>query len=40
MTSLNLTAELWTVTLKLDDSHDPGPDCCWVICNICCWLAC
>ena len=18
----------------------PGPNCCWVICNICCWLAC
>jgi len=22
------------------DREKPGPNCCWVICNICCWLAC
>jgi hypothetical protein len=48
MRSLNQTSALWSHRLRraageaaaLGDSPDPGPDCCWFICNICCWVVC
>ena len=44
MTPLNRTATLWSRRLCAASAEDaipePGPECCWQICNICCWVAC
>jgi hypothetical protein len=48
MVALNKTSSLWTKRMpvlardsrKLSASPDePGPLCCFLICNICCWVA-
>lgn len=52
MVSLNKTATLWNTRLvargrraqrtgmAAPDGPLPGPDCCFFICNICCYVAC
>jgi hypothetical protein len=50
MTALNDTAVLWSTRLKQaadgqrasgeGDAGEVGPDCCWLICNLCCWVRC
>jgi len=50
MTALNKTSGLWSARLSRavrqleagggSDVQGYGPDCCWVICNICCWVRC
>jgi hypothetical protein len=47
MTALNDTLTLWTthlLSLSLaadsDGPEDVGPDCCWFICDLCCWVKC
>jgi len=46
MSALNETSELWTFQMSKAEgaaSESSGsivPDCCFVICDICCWVVC
>ena len=46
MVAVNETSELWTTRLETllslegSDVDGPAPDCCWFICNLCCWVMC
>jgi hypothetical protein len=52
MTAINDTSMLWTTRLLSvlqardaasdtdADRERPGPDCCWLLCDICCWVRC
>ena len=46
MVALNKTSTLWSKRLPVlaresrrASIDDPGPMCCFLICNICCWIA-
>jgi hypothetical protein len=50
MTALNDTGVLWSTRLPRavdglyacgeGDAGPVQPDCCWLICNVCCWVRC
>ncbi|NIR01203.1 MAG: hypothetical protein GTN78_13555 [Gemmatimonadales bacterium] len=50
MTAVNETEVLWTRRLpcvaefertsESGESEGITPDCCWFICNVCCWIMC
>jgi hypothetical protein len=44
MISLNRTSALWSRWLCAGGPEavavEPGPECCWQICHICCWVVC
>ena len=50
MVSLNKTATLWSKRLtahgrdgqstRCDTADGPGPNCCFFLCNICCYVIC